>query len=453
MSVKIVVPYLVAGGAWILLSDRFVAATFQDVAVVTAIQTYKGWFYVAMSGLLGYLLSHRYLSRLLLSSHELEESHGAVMESQRAMETLLSNLPGNGMAYRYKVGPVWDMVYVSAGCLALTGYEQSDLLGCGRVRYRDLILPEDVAHAGRTIDSALAGGGAFHCEYRIRAKDGKERWVWEQGRGVYGNNGTVVAVEGYVFDVSEQRRLKEELRGAERLRHVGEAASTIIHDIKNQMQVIRGHVDLYRMAAKGEREIRLCNLIDSQVNSMLSMSRELLDYARGEIALDRNRVDMHNLLQRLLETYEPTFEREGIGLVLEWRQEGAGAAELDVDEGRIMRALMNLIGNAREAVRAGGRISLRGYASDSGVEIQVQDDGPGIPERIREVLFDPFVTCGKAEGTGLGLAITKKIIEAHGGEIAFETKTGVGTTFSIRLPRENGTVARKNFDRETALAE
>ena len=100
-----------------------------------------------------------------------------------------------------------------------------------------------------------------------------------------------------------------------------------------------------------------------------------------------------------------------------------------------MRVVTNIIRNARQAMTDGGRVTWRiTDVDEGGLLFRIEDNGPGIPESIRETLFDAFTTSGKPEGTGLGLAIVRRIVEDHGGSVAFTTKTGVGTCFSIRLP-------------------
>jgi signal transduction histidine kinase len=100
-----------------------------------------------------------------------------------------------------------------------------------------------------------------------------------------------------------------------------------------------------------------------------------------------------------------------------------------------MRALQNLVVNAVEALDGeGGEIRMTVTTGKVGVTIAIQDNGPGIPPEIRETFFEAFVTHGKKRGTGLGTAIAKSIIDAHQGQIRFETKVGQGTTFFIQLP-------------------
>jgi signal transduction histidine kinase len=108
---------------------------------------------------------------------------------------------------------------------------------------------------------------------------------------------------------------------------------------------------------------------------------------------------------------------------------------LEAEEGKLLRILENLVGNAIEAVTDGCKIEIRGTSRDDLVDITISDNAGGIPVEIRDKFFEPFVTHGKKRGTGLGTAIVKSLVEAHGGEIAFECEDGVGTVFTITLPK------------------
>jgi signal transduction histidine kinase len=103
------------------------------------------------------------------------------------------------------------------------------------------------------------------------------------------------------------------------------------------------------------------------------------------------------------------------------------------DQGKLARTLVNLIRNAGEAME--GKVEIRAQAVGSMVQLEVADNGPGIPPVIRDRIFEPFVTAGKTGGTGLGLSIVKKVVERHGGRVTFQTQSGVGTRFIVELPR------------------
>lgn len=160
-----------------------------------------------------------------------EEAQRALRESQRSMATLLSNLPG--MAYRCHNDTDWTMEFVSEGCQDLTGYLPSDLLGNARVAYADVIHRDDRAEVWQAIQAALAERRPFQLVYRIRTADGREKWVWEQGRGVFGSAGNLLALEGFIADITERRNAEERLRLTQHaLDHASDAAFWIDADAR-----------------------------------------------------------------------------------------------------------------------------------------------------------------------------------------------------------------------------
>jgi signal transduction histidine kinase len=110
----------------------------------------------------------------------------------------------------------------------------------------------------------------------------------------------------------------------------------------------------------------------------------------------------------------------------------------------MVRVLQNLMMNASEAMPKGGRIDLAARAENGLLVITFADNGPGIPEAIRESFWQPFVTSGKKGGVGLGSSIVRSIVESHGGHIDFVTETGKGTTFTIRLPLSHSLPQRQS---------
>ncbi len=233
-----------------------------------------------------------------------------------------------------------------------------------------------------------------------------------------------------------RREAEEKLVAAERLQMVGQIAASIIHDLKNPMQVILGNLDFLNTEglSSPEKGRKYSGVIEKQVERMLGMCQEILDFARGEVSLALEPVNLLELCRELVETYEKPFAVAGIRLELESQTEQNAPHSLLIDKERIWRALTNLIGNAREVLPGGGAIRVSAVVRPARAEIAVRDDGPGVPEEIQDKIFDPFFTHGKSKGTGLGLSIVKKIVEAHGGEIDFSSEPGAGTTFKIVLP-------------------
>jgi diguanylate cyclase (GGDEF)-like protein/PAS domain S-box-containing protein len=135
-------------------------------------------------------------------------------ESMRLRETLMRNLPG--MVYRCANDPQWTVEFASEGCEALTGYAPDEFVGNRTLAYADIIHPEDRDGVWRDVQAALAQHGPFELHYRIRSKDGATRWVWERGSGVYAEDGALLALEGYVTDVTARVQAERTLRESER---------------------------------------------------------------------------------------------------------------------------------------------------------------------------------------------------------------------------------------------
>ncbi len=165
------------------------------------------WF----GGIGSNLLHDEAVRGILLNSHDVTERVEAereLAENRRALVTLLGNLPG--MAYRCRNDRDWTNEFASAGCLPLTGYQPSDLVGNRAVSYGSLIHPDDREAVWQSVQEALSRREPFEIVYRIKAASGEEKWVWEQGRGIFSPLGDLQALEGFVTDITARV-------GAERL--------------------------------------------------------------------------------------------------------------------------------------------------------------------------------------------------------------------------------------------
>ena len=158
---------------------------------------------------------------------ERRQAEDALRESRRAFETLLTNLPG--IAFRCLRDDKWLIEFASEGALALTGYRPQDFTGNRRLLWADIMHPEDYAAVSADIDRALAAHEPYRAIYRIRTAGGQEKWVWEQGRGVYDSGGECSFVEGFVTDVTDRVHAETALKESEaRYRQLVESANSII---------------------------------------------------------------------------------------------------------------------------------------------------------------------------------------------------------------------------------
>jgi signal transduction histidine kinase len=226
-------------------------------------------------------------------------------------------------------------------------------------------------------------------------------------------------------------RALEEEQKAERLAVIGQALSGVIHDLKTPLTIIGGYARaMVREEDAAARQVHR-EKVKKQISLMKEMTGELLSFARGESELYLRKVFIHAFLDELSELLQEEFMDSGVKLVVEDTFGGA----VKMDENKMKRVAYNLARNAREAMPDGGMFTIRVSADDDSVDMAFQDTGPGIPAELEGRLFESFATHGKANGTGLGLAIVKGLVEAHRGTVNVSSDMGVGTTFTISLPR------------------
>lgn len=200
--------YLIAGFAWIAFSDSAAEAWFPDPHTLSVVQTWKGLLFVLTTGLVLFFVLLRQLAKdRALLTLQLGQRQ-ALRKRERQLQVLMDNLPG--MAYRCRYDPHWTMLFVSRGCARLTGYEPEELIENRVTSYASLIDDEDGERIFGEVKVALANDQSFSLEYALTRKDGRRIWVWERGRGVEEEDGTLV-LEGIVLDISDRKALENEL--------------------------------------------------------------------------------------------------------------------------------------------------------------------------------------------------------------------------------------------------
>ena len=232
---------------------------------------------------------------------------------------------------------------------------------------------------------------------------------------------------------------REEMEKNNRMASMGQMLSGIIHDIKNPIAIISGYVQLMARNEDAEKRNAFAKTIKSQFGLLDKMTRELLDYAKGQSSLLRRKLFVGDFFDSFEELLSVELSSRGIDLQLQIDYRGVIIA----DESKLQRAILNLARNAADSMPNGGPFIISIKEKGDFIEMRFIDSGEVIPEDIRGNLFDDFVTSGKENGTGLGLSIVKKIVEEHQGTISFESlrsingenTTSTGTTFTINLPK------------------
>jgi two-component system sensor histidine kinase PilS (NtrC family) len=248
------------------------------------------------------------------------------------------------------------------------------------------------------------------------------------------------SVTAIFTDISDLKEVQELQARAERLESVAALSASLAHEIRNPLASIRSSVEqLARSRHADEDERFLAGLIVRESDRLSRLLSEFLDFARVR-ATQLVPLDLHSVITavvRLIQAHPDC--RADAELVVE-----GGRTILDGDEDLLHRVVTNLVLNAVQAARGPVNVTVsvatvqageipHGTNLEHAVRLQVRDTGPGIPEEIRERLFDPFVSA-RPGGSGLGLAIVQRAVEAHRGLVLVDSAPGAGTTFTIFLP-------------------
>lgn len=320
------------------------------------------------------------------------------------------------------------VIFINDAGLRLFGAVRADeILGKSP---SELFHPECHAMMKERIRHLLEGGAAVPvAEERIVKLDGTvidvevsaARFVDEEGP----------AIVAMIRDISEQKRLQEQLRRTERIAELGTVASGMAHEIGTPMNVILGRAEYLMERVKEEPIRKGLQTIVAQVERITKVMNQLLSFARRRTP-ERRSLDLKEVIEASVEIFQERLARNRITVDAQL-DPACPPALADADQ--MNQVLINLIMNAVHAMADGGvlRIGLR--PTDSMVELTVGDTGHGMPPEVAAHIFDPFFTTKEfGKGTGLGLTVVKGILEEHGGSITVASEPGKGTTFTMLLP-------------------
>lgn len=386
--------------------------------------------------------ARRVFVRDITSSKLAEEQ---LKESERRFATLISNLPG--LVYRCKNDSEWTMEFLSEGCYNLTGYHPQDLLYNQRISYNEIILKEDRDNVYRSVRNALSEKRDFEITYRIKTQQGQIKWVWEKGRGIYSDEGNVIAIEGVIDDITSIKNAELALKDAKAKSEEMNWLKSIIlanvsHELKTPMIGIIGYAETLQKEMKDPRLKEMIDTLIDSTNRLKESLDVLLDFANIEFQKIEVKYEEVNIADTLAETvkkYKAFADKKGLKLDLDLNATHTFAL---LDKQLFNQIMNNLVHNAIKYTNEGGvNISLE---NDEDAEqfysiVKVKDTGIGISKENIDKVFQPFRQASEGfsrrfEGMGLGLTISKKFSEYLNGKIAIESEQGVGTTFSLRIP-------------------
>jgi PAS domain S-box-containing protein len=314
----------------------------------------------------------------------------------------------------------------------LLGYIPEEFVG-GTLESRPH--PEDRKAVLKFFDDLISGKTPIGTvEYRTRHKDG--RWLTFRANAspLTDAEGKVIGVVASARDVTESKRLEQQLLQSEKLAAIGQMVSGVAHELNNPLTAIIGVSDLLQERAADDSARRQVELVQKQARKAAELVHRLVAFSRPSRPRHQE-VRIEELLDRAVELQRGSLEKHAITVDI---APSSDSLTVEADPNQLTQVFVNILANAEQAitsVRERGKIEIRVARTNNMVEVLFDDDGPGIPVEIRPKVFDPFFTTRRAGGgTGLGLTICLVIVKEHGGSIeALATPTG-GARLRILLP-------------------
>jgi two-component system NtrC family sensor kinase len=256
---------------------------------------------------------------------------------------------------------------------------------------------------------------------------------------IYDEHGNEIASIGIFKDLRERLRIERELQKmrevllqSEKLAAMGRLTSQIAHELNNPIFGIMNTLELLKTEIPPEsKRRRILELSLSEIQRLSEMLRNMLSFSKPEEEA-RKQVNLNELVEGILLMMERQMRESNIKVETDFDQ---GAPSVMASTNQMRQVMLNMFKNAKEAMPNGGTLTVRTLKEDQNVLVHIQDTGVGIPEEIRNKIFEAFFTTKqKVKGVGLGLSVCYGIIKDHGGEIKVESEEGKGTTFMISLP-------------------
>ncbi|MBI2485738.1 MAG: PAS domain S-box protein [Deltaproteobacteria bacterium] len=375
----------------------------------------------------------------------------AELERKRAEEALkeseekFRNLVEQTNDWVWEIDRNGAFTYVNPKVYEIVGYEPEEILG--KTTF-DFMSSEEVKRFGEVISSFISMQKPFfRLEKTLIHRDGRLVFFETSGAPIVDSNGALHGYRGIARDVTERKRIEEELLKAQKLESLGVLAGGIAHDFNNLLTAILGNISLVKMYGNPEDKAYK-RLTEAEKASLRArdLTQQLLTFSKGGAPVKKV------TLTKELVRESANFAQRGSNVRCEFSI-AKDLWPLEVDEGQISQVINNLVINAQQAMPQGGVIKIiaenvsrgeqtihlgsivNGILLKEGkyVRITVEDHGIGIPEEHLSKIFDPYFTT-KQKGSGLGLAVTYSIIRNHDGYIGVESKLGVGTKFYIYIP-------------------
>jgi len=319
-----------------------------------------------------------------------------------------------------------NIIECNEQALKLFGSQSKDEL-IGKNAF-ELIATKDRQKAMENMKSTLEQSLVRNIEYTLLTKAGHEYPAELSASVVRDALGNPLGFVAVIKDISERKRMEQQLLKSERLAAIGEVAAMVGHDLRNPLTGIAGAAYYLktRLGPKIDKKlVEMFALIEKDIEHSNQIISDLLDYSR-EVRLELTSISLKAVVKEALSLAKvPENVR-----IIDMTQD---KPKIKVDAEQMERAFVNVIKNAAEAMPNGGVLTIACKEINGSLEVAFSDTGVGMSREIAEKIWTPFFTT-KARGMGLGLSICRRIVEAHGGTVSVESTVGKGTTFTVTIP-------------------
>jgi PAS domain S-box-containing protein len=306
------------------------------------------------------------------------------------------------------------------------------------------VWPQDLAARYVADDNRVIESGIPVMVEEPISDKGDIRWFETFKAPIMDKQGVIIGTTGYSRDITERKRMEEELQKAQKLDSLGVLAGGIAHDFNNLLTGIFGYIDLAHSVSKDAKVTDYLETTIAVMNRARALTQQLLTFAKGGAPVQKTMP----LLPLIQETAQFALSGSNISCRFDLAED---VWPCNIDKNQIGQVIDNIVINAQQAMPNGGTIEITAQNISLGenehvtrvkgnyVKVSIKDFGTGIPKDIMPRIFDPFYTT-KTKGHGLGLATCYSIITRHGGAIDVESEMGKGSTFHVYLPASTESV-------------
>jgi PAS domain S-box-containing protein len=385
-----------------------------------------------------------HVTRLAAIAMEWDRAQEELRAAENRYRTLVERLPA--ITYIAELGACGRWHYVSPQIETMLGFSPAEWLS-DPTNWINRIHPEDRETVLGVEERFQKHRDLFQTEYRMFARDGRTLWFRDEAVTLPSAEDQPFLMQGVMYDITEHKRLEDQLRHSQKMEAVGMLAGGVAHDFNNLLMLIQAHNERLRMSlAPGADGHKESSGIEHAVTRAAGLTGRLLAFSRKQV-LQPKVLDLNEVLAEVARMLDRLFQKNIAVQVLP----GAQLWTIKADPGQIEQLIMNLAVNARDAMPQGGELFIAtrneeirsdklqpgdGVRPGRYVTLIVRDTGVGMDKETQARMFEPFFTTKEpGKGTGLGLAIVYGVVKQIGGWTNVVSHPGQGTTFEIYLPQ------------------